>query len=577
MILTLVGSPNTGKSTFFNQLTGLSATVMNYPGSTVDLHHSKIGSIEIWDTPGIYSLKAQSEDERLTLKQIQRSDLLALVLDVTQLPRQIELLRQIHELGKPFIIILTMVDLLEKLNISFDVKRWSQITKVPTFYNSQFQLHLLEQSYASMVMEKNAIDFENLKNFVIQLQKPLVRGLSHWSLRWDQYVLHPVIGLITFVLIMFILFSSIFWFADPLVAGIEWGFATLARQVTEAPHFWGQEFLSQAVLPGISSFVVFVPQIFILFFLLNVLEGSGYLARAAFIADSVLLKIGLSGRAFVPLLSGFACAIPALMASRNLSSSKERAITRWIVPLLTCSARIPVFTLLVGTIFKSYGAGVKALGLMGLYVFSLIPAAISAKILNRFFDSIQHKQTPSLLALDMPWYRSPSIRLALVTSIQKSVLFVRRAGPTIFILSVGIYLLSTYPKSNDSEIVITESYLGQVAHFLEPVFKPMGLDGETGIAILAAFAAREVFVSTLAMIKSLEESDQVALCKVFNIPQALSLMFFFTVALQCLSTVALQAKESGSWKMALAQLGVFNLVAYLGAVLIYQIAHSLSF
>jgi ferrous iron transport protein B len=384
---------------------------------------------------------------------------------------------------------------------------------------------------------------------------------------------------VTFALVMFVLFTSIFWFSDPLSSGLETIFIWIAEQVTRAPHFWGQELLSQAVLPGISSFLVFVPQILILFFLLSLLEGSGYLARAAFIADSVLLRFGLSGRAFVPLLSGFACAIPALMAARNLSSHRERMITRWIVPLLTCSARIPVFTLLIETLFKPYGAEVKAIGLMGLYLFSLIPAAITAKVLNRFFDQSQSLQTSSFLALDMPWYRLPHLKLALMNSVQKSILFVRRAGPTIFILSVGIYLLSTFPKPQveGHNVLITESYLGQVANFLEPVFKPMGLDGETGVAILAAFVAREVFVSTLAMVRSVEESDQVALSEVFNMSQALSLMFFFMVALQCLSTVALQAKESGSWRMALSQLVIFNSIAYLGAIFIYQISQSLSF
>jgi ferrous iron transport protein B len=238
-----------------------------------------------------------------------------------------------------------------------------------------------------------------------------------------------------------------------------------------------------------------------------------------------------------------------------------------------------VFTLLIETLFKSYGAEVKAIGLMGLYLFSLIPAAITAKVLNRFFDQSQSLQTPSFLALDMPWYRLPHLKLALMNSVQKSILFVRRAGPTIFILSVGIYLLSTFPKPQveGHNVLITESYLGQVANFLEPVFKPMGLDGETGVAILAAFVAREVFVSTLAMVRSVEESDQVALSEVFNISQALSLMFFFMVALQCLSTVALQAKESGSWRMALSQLVIFNSIAYLGAIFIYQISQSLSF
>ena len=573
MILTLVGSPNTGKSTLFNQLTGLKSKVVNYPGSTVDLYCARVGEVEVWDTPGIYGLMAGSEDERLALNQIEKSDVIALVLDATQLPRQLELLKQVRSLNKPFFIVLTMIDLLQKLSIPFDLKQFESLVGVKAIYNSQFELGSLLNVSAESLKPTPTCDYLALEKFIFNYQKPLVQGFRTWSLRWDHFALHSVFGILIFTALMFTLFTSIFWFADPLIGLVETSFELVTGALAQTPAFFGQEFLSEAILPGLASFIVFVPQIFILFFLLNLLEGSGYLARAAFIADSMLLKFGVSGRAFVPLLSGFACAIPALMASRNLRSAKERALTRWVVPLLTCSARIPVFTMLIGTVFKSYGPGVKALGLMGLYFFSLIPAAVTSLVLSRFFLKSETGQS-SMLILDMPWYRRPSLRLAFLTASQKSYLFLRRAGPVIFTLSLVIYLLSSYPKPNlaDGEILITESYLGQLSAALDPAFKPMGLDGETGVAILAAFAAREVFVSTLAMVRTLEESDDPALADIFGPPAALGLMFFFMVALQCLSTVALQAKESGSWKMALTQLAVFNLVAYAGAIVIYQTA-----
>jgi len=576
MILTLVGSPNTGKSTLFNQLTGLKSKVINYPGSTVDLYRGFLQGIEIWDTPGIYSLRAQSEDERLTLKQVQRSDFIVLVLDVTQLARQLELLKQVIGFNKPFMIVLTMVDLIEKLGINFDLKCFEKLVGVRTVFNSCFHV----SDVLSLKLDLSNADvrpqFELLEEFISNYQKPLNEGLVTWSLRWDRYALHPIIGILVFLALMLGLLTSIFWFSDPFIRLIEVGFSVISSWVEQAPNFSGQEFLAKAVLPGLSSFLVFIPQIFILFFLLSALEASGYLARAAFIADSVLRQFGVSGRAFVPLLSGFACAIPALLAARNLSSERERTVTRWVVPLFACSARIPVFSMLVASTLKGYGPEIKAIGLMCLYLVSLIPAAFTALFLDKFFNSNQNKQK-SLLLLEMPWYRKPSIRVAFLNSIQKSYLFVMRAGPLIFVLSVGIYLLSTYPKANveGGEILITESYLGQFANALEPVFRPMGLDGQSGVAVLSAFAAREVFVSTLAMVRSVEESDEHALSEVFGIPASLGLMFFFMVALQCLSTVALQAKESGSWKMAITQLAVFNSVAYLGAVTIYQIANYL--
>lgn len=591
----LVGAPNVGKSSVFNTLTGLSAKVVNYPGSTMDFLVGQFKDVQLIDSPGIYSLDALTEDEFLTLALLQEKSTLGtiegyiLVMDITQIERQWNLFKEVKALGKPLIVILTMQDLMNKMKINWDSQKLAALFGTPVFITSSLvpekkedlKYQLLHFINNKDLIVSHEVDEKGLTQELNKFNSHLSVGAETWSFKLDQLALHPLWGLILFIAVMFTLFSSIFWLAAPFMDLFEGSLLSVGTWVSEWPSFWGQVFLTEAVFPGLASFVVFVPQIFILFFLIYILESSGYLARAALTLDSVLRCFGLSGRAFVPLLSGFACAIPASMAARQLSDKRERNLVRWIIPLLTCSARIPVFMMFVELLLPNSSHFNKGFLLLGFYLLSIVIAGIASYILNQMLPQSQG----SWLAIDLPWYRRPLLRQALLQALRRSWAFVKRAGPPIFVISLTLWGLSRYPLQEGQAPPIENSYLGFIGQAMDPVFQPMGGDGRVGIAILAAFAAREVFVSTLAMIFEIESEElnaplleklqgatQVSTGEpLFSIPSVWALVIFFIIALQCLTTVATQAQEVNSWKFALTQLMVFNSVAYVLAICTYQV------
>lgn len=607
-ITALIGAPNSGKTTLYNWLTQSKFKTVNYPGATVEYSvgtsaaHLGEPSFQVVDTPGVYSLFPQSEDEQVTVNVLSkdlsfgRVNNAIVVVDGTQLSRHLMLVEQIKEVGIPFLIVVTMADLLRTNQIHFKKEVLesafgapvilfdgllggglkevaSAVLTLPTNKTGQQPTHWSEATMAQKVVHLESV----AKSSVPLSEKEKIKDIYKKTQQIDHYLLHPIFGLVLFFVVMTVLFTSIFWIAAPFQDLIDSGFATLAELIIQAGgESLITDFLANGVVLSFSAVLVFVPQIFILFVGIGLLESSGYLARAATLIDKPFSKIGLTGRSFVPVLSGFACAVPAIMATRNLSSKRDRWITNFIIPLMTCSARLPVYALLLSFLFLDQPAWKPGLMLAILYFAALIVGAISATILNVILAKAEH----SHFMMELPLYRRPQWRTLLHQCFTRTQSYVKRAGPIIFVLAVIIWFGSNFPNYQSADKFET-SYLTQTGHYIEPIFKPMGVDWRVGVGLLSAFAAREVFVSTMAVIFKIEgdeSAQQEGLIKamqearfdtgelIFTTATVVGLIVFFMIALQCMSTVAIQIKESGSRKFALLQLALFNLVAYVAAV-----------
>lgn len=615
----LVGAPNSGKTTLYNWMTGSRFKTVNYPGSTVEFCRGTtlktLGQqVEVIDTPGIRSLDPLSPDEEVTVDCLYRESseapvLVVVPVDATQLERHLVMVRRLQGAGFSVVVSLTMIDLLQEKNLKIDSKKLSAKIGAPVFETDGrlgggvrelvSGLGALEMKSSPIrVAHGTAEEIETLysevKSIVQEVVSPLAATdervedvMSHAhgkSLLIDAWLMHPVFGLIFFVLIMGGLFTSIFWMAQPAMDFIDGTFSGWAEAVAGfSPGALWTDLLGNGLIAGVGSVLVFLPQIVILFLVMGLLEDSGYLARAASLIDKPLSKIGLNGRSFVPLLSGYACAIPAMMAARTINNRKERLLTLFAIPLMSCSARLPVYALLLALLFK--GDAFKAgLGLTTIYFASAFVGGLAATFAQRFIKS----QGESWFLMELPAYRQPHLRFVLKTVWQRTKGYLRRAGPTIVVISLSIWFLSTFPnyRIEDSNEKLNSSYLAKVGQVMDPIMQPMGGDWRMGVGILSAFAAREVFVSTLAVVFRVGgESDEEVETRlldtlegatrsdgslIFTTATIMGLIVYFMIALQCLPTVAVAVTESGSKKFALIQLGVFTVVAYLVAVLVVQ-------
>jgi ferrous iron transport protein B len=610
-MIALVGSPNSGKTTLFNWLTGSKFKTVNYAGSTVDAHRGRTldtyGEVlQVLDTPGIYSLQPHGRDEEVTLEALIGTDevrAVILVIDGTQLNRQLYLVRQMQELGIPMVLAVTMLDIVKEAGRKLDLNKLAELTEAPVVRidnrlggGVKDAVEAARMVAASIpVRQKGGLDWdeeriereiqvaESWTNQVV-FKAPDRQTLDHLR-RWDKFLLHPWWGILSFVLIMGVLFSSIFWVASPAMDLIDGTFSLVASTLN---GWLGEnafsDFLSNGVVAGVGAVLVFVPQIFILFLGFTLLEDSGYLARAATIVDRPLQKLGLSGRAFVPILSGFACAVPAVMASRNIRSARERWITVFIIPFMTCSARLPVYALLLTFLFHDSPAWKAGLALTGLYAGGLLIGSAAAMVLNR----IVKKSADSHFLMELPIYRWPKPGFTLRIAFRRTISYVRRAGPTIFFFVLVLWVGTHFPHSPGATPAqqLQESVIGQVGQAIEPAFKPMGLDWRAGLGMISAFVAREVFVSSLAVIYSIADGDADSLqdtlltrmreahfvdgTPIFTVASVTGLILFFMIALQCLSTTGVTWREMGSWKYALGQLVAMNVLAYVVAVAAVQ-------
>lgn len=608
-----MGTPNSGKTTLYNWLTGSKFKTVNYPGATVEFSLGRLAghlnepNIQVMDTPGTYSLHPKSTDEWVTVNalyhnpQVSKIEGVIAVVDGTQLSRHLPLVYQLKESGFDVLVVVTMADLLQKQGIKIDFSRLSQelgcsvvafdgvlakglpevVAELKKLQTSQCQQPAV---WSPEEQENRIIRSQKIAERVTQGRESL-REIGKLSMMMDRILLHPIWGMVSFVVIMTLLFASVFWLATPFMDLIEEGFAWASGAIESSSEgaLWG-DFLANGLVASVAAFMVFVPQIFILFVVISLLEGSGYLARAATLVDRPFAALGMSGRSFVPLLSGFACAVPAIMATRNIPSQRDRLITAFIIPLMSCSARLPVFALLIAFLMYDENPFIAGLAMAGLYIASMFIGALAAGLVSRFIP----KSESSLFMMELPLYRRPRTLVVLRQAWTRTLGYIKRAGPIIFAFAVIIWLGSTFPnyKAESNAEKLQTSYIGQAGHFIEPVVKPMGVDWRVGVGLISAFAAREVFVSSLALTFNIADEDEEAQAqgllenmkaatnaqgeKVFTVSSVIGLMVFVLIALQCISTVGVQIRESGSWAFAMTQLAVFNVVAYVLAVFIVQ-------
>ncbi len=604
----LAGNPNSGKTTLFNALTGSNHKIGNYPGVTVErktgefftLHGRKLRLV---DLPGCYSLEGGSPDQQIARRTLlgeidARPDIVVCVVDASHLERHLVLALEIIELGLPVVLALNMVDAAEKSGLRLDPAKLSEelgVPVVPMQANARKGIVELKQAlrHPFPYPPNPSWTAEERRARVLQICDLAARRPDAHSAtlsdRIDAWLLHPFWGWIAFAAIMIAVFWSIFSFADTPIGWIEEGTAALRDLINgsmEEGDF--RSLLADGIVTGIGDGVlVFLPQILMLFLYIGLLESSGYMARAAFLMDGLMSKAGLSGKAFLPLLSSYACAIPGVMATRTIDSAKERLTTIFVAPWMSCSARLPVYLTLVPLLLTGMSGFQQALIFSAIYVAGTATALIVARILR---GRLGEDAAPNHFLLELPPYRAPQWRYILRHTLARAGAFLKNAGTVILAICVVLWALGTYPKtdSDDPAEILQHSAMGRISALVEPAVEPLGFDGRTGTAVLTSFAAREVFVTSMTQLFGVEESDdedetltrlQSALTsatwpdgrKMFTLPALLALIVFYIYALQCLPTSAVVAREAGSWKWAAGQFLFMSAFAWLAAFAVFQI------
>jgi len=711
--IALAGNPNCGKTTLFNALTGLRQKVANYPGVTVEKKTGRAelpsGPVMVVDLPGTYSLLATSPDERVAMEVLRglRSDTpppaaIVAVVDASNLARNLYLLSQLLELGRPLVVALNMTDIAARRGQGVDadlLARHLGVPVIPVVGHRRTGIDALRNALASAqvptapnwslpdgliaelevlaqvlrtagvpapqclamasrllagddaadiaplvarpaVAEALEVARDHLAACGVDPEQTMIAARYRWidsvtaacvragptmaagahrtyTERVDAVLVHPVFGLGIFALIMASLFVTIFWVADPLMGVFEGAIAALGTWVTSGLAEGAlKSLLSDGVFAGVGAVIVFVPQIALLFGLLAILEDSGYLARAAFLMDRLLSKVGLHGKSFIPLLSSFACAIPGVMAARTIENPRERLATMLVAPFMSCSARLPVYALLIGTFFAHQGALVKGGLVLGCYALGVVVAAATAYACKLFLD--RGAVTPFIL--ELPTYKAPQAAEVLRQMWVNTTTFVTRAGTTILALTVILWALAYYPRLDPAQAAaiaaqhasavplaaeaeqvrqgdedhalgqaqLAGSYVGRFGHTIEPLIAPLGYDWKMGVGLIGAFAAREVFVSTMGVVYGVGDvgdndaplsvailADRKADGSALWTPAvAISLLVWFVLAMQCLSTVAVMRRETGGWRWPLLQLVYMNTLAWIGAFAAYHLANA---
>jgi len=725
-VVAVAGNPNSGKTTLFNRLTGANAKVGNYPGVTVERREglARLGDgqqIVVLDIPGTYSLSARTAEEQIAITAIAglnphaEPDAVVLVVDSTQLARNLYLVLQVLELRLRTVVALNMSDIVRKSGMRVDAAELQRALGVPVVPISATKgegLDGLREALSRILRAPwttpapiEALDGPALQGDIEALEPAIPAGwgrgdaarrraLATWALlsidagdelwdvpdelrrkalarqdlarsegrdldltvvsgryRWidehmprfvahvpttlrrvtdavDRVLIHPVVGFALFLLIMGLVFESLFTWSAPLIDGINTGIGWLGDGLAAVlPSGLARDFLIDGVIAGVGAVVVFLPQIVLLFTFISLMEDSGYMARAAFLMDRVMKAIGLTGRAFVPMISGYACAIPAIMATRTMERRRDRLLTMMVIPIMTCSARLPVYTLIIGALFPARGepggtvAGffsLQALLMVAMYVFSTVMALLAAAVIGRLL----FKGGPAPLLLELPPYRLPHPRSVLRLIWERSRLFVTEAGTVILVCSIALWVLLAFPRelppgasapaaegvatasaATASAAAGTEpggtaaarlqhSWGGRLGHLIEPVIAPLGFDWKIGIGIIGAFAAREVFVSTLGVVYGVgDEADEASTPlrsrlheerwpdgrRVYSPLVGLSLMVFFALAAQCMSTLAVVRRETRSWAWPAFLFGYMTTLAWVCSFLTYQGGRLLGF
>jgi ferrous iron transport protein B len=597
--IALVGNPNCGKTALFNQLTGSRQKVGNYAGVTVERKSGKLvlasgKTVHLIDLPGTYSLVPSSPDEQVTCdvlsgraKGEKRPDLVVCVVDATNLRRTLRLLLAVNRTGLPCIVALNMTDLAAQYEQPVDPQQLSALLGVPVVSTvgskvggaDNLKNKLNETALRRpqpIICDDPSQDQSRVRQIVqsLGLETANPHALSD---RIDNLVLHPVYGLVLLSLVLFFMFQAVFVLAETPMKGIQSGTAWISDCVTAlVPEGWLRSLLVSGVIAGLGGVLVFLPQIIVLFFFILVLEESGYLPRAAFLLDRLMGSVGLSGRSFIPLLSSFACAVPGIMAARSIGNTRDRLATIMIAPLMTCSARLPVYTLLIGAFVPqkdlALGVSLQGLVLFALYLAGIVSAMGVALVITRL---VNRRRLSRPLLMELPLYHWPSARHVLFGLWHRAWIFLKRVGGVILAMTIGLWFLASFPAGNKIE----NSYAGLLGKSLSTVFAPLGFNWQIGVALVPGMAAREVVVSSLATVYAIGASKDDAAQSLapiiktqWSIATALSLLAWFVFAPQCLSTLAVVKRETGGWLMPSVMLMYLFSLAYVAAFLTFSIA-----
>jgi ferrous iron transport protein B len=607
--IALVGNPNCGKTSLFNYLTGTRQKVGNYAGVTVErkVGHFTLPSgkaVRVLDLPGTYSLDATSPDEAITRDVVQgkiadeeQQDAFLCVVDATNLKLHLGLVLEMIQLGRPVLLVLNMMDEARRRGMQINTQKLSERLGVPVAETVAVRKSGVENLMNALDQGKYAIPETEMTGLsgdshhkVESILKDVVNFVDQEDKRTDfldKIFLHPVLGLLSLAVMMFVIFQAVFAWAAPFMDGIETFFGWLGEVVGDnIAHPLLNSLLVDGIIAGAGGVVVFLPQILILFFFILVLEESGYLPRAAFLLDKLMYKAGLSGRAFIPLLSSFACAIPGIMASRTISDPRDRLTTIFVAPLMTCSARLPVYALLIAAFIPSQSVW-GIFNLQGLVLFALYMAGIlSALIVSFVLKFFSKDKSEHMLLMELPSYRFPDIKNVWIGLLDRGKIFLKRVGGIIFALSILLWFLCTFPQPPEGATLpdIDYSFAGMIGHFIQPIFAPLGFNWQICIALIPAMAAREVVVAALGTVYALSAVDEDAMSEGlaalisgggdlgWTLATGLSLLVWFIYAPHCLATLATVKRETGSWKtVGFMTVYLFGL-AYIMSFLTYQIA-----
>ncbi|MBD9477708.1 ferrous iron transporter B [Pseudoxanthomonas sp. PXM02] len=607
--LALVGNPNCGKTALFNQLTGSRQKVANYAGVTVErkegrLHSSASGrSYAVLDLPGAYSLHAASLDEAVT-RDVCRGfypgeaapDVLVCVVDATNLRLHLRFALEVRELGKPMILAVNMMDAAKRRGIAIDLAALEKELGVPvveTIAVKQGGARALveridavaAQPHEPRVHLAEGADLHAETRRLLSLAVTMPTRTAKIDDALDRWLLHPVFGLVALIVVMFLIFQAVYAWATPMMDMIEAGTGWLGEQAGSLlPEGPLKSLLVEGIIEGLGGVVVFLPQILILFAFILALEESGYLPRAAFLLDRMMASAGLSGRSFIPLLSSFACAIPGIMATRSIQDPRDRLATILVAPLMTCSARLPVYALLIGAFVPDEKVGIfnqQGLVLFGLYAAGIASALLVSWVMKKW----RRDKSEHALLLELPSYRIPHPRDLLIGLYERAMIFLKRVGGIILALTILLWFLLNFPAPPEGAVgpAIDYSFAGRIGHAMAVFFAPLGFNWQICIALIPGLAAREVAVSSLATIYALSAADDDAAIQAltpvisdgWSLATALSLLVWFIYAPMCISTLATIKRETGSWKqMAFSTFYLFAL-AYLASLVTYQVAKAL--
>ncbi|NEU97477.1 ferrous iron transporter B [Bradyrhizobium uaiense] len=614
--LALVGAPNTGKTSLFNSLTGSRQKVANYPGVTVERKSGGFvtpegRSVTVLDLPGTYSLRGRSPDEEITRDIVLGRfdgeavpDLVLCVADATNLRLTLRLVLELKRVGRPMMLVLNMIDIARRRGVTIDLERMSQelglpiVTSVAVRKGGVDELlkrtdEFLARSHEAAASQWTTPTIADLKaaqreaDRIIAAAVTLPTKPDTLTNRIDSVVLHPVGGLVILAVILFVMFQAVFTWAQPAMELLSDGFSALGQLIHDVmPEGWGllQSFLQNGLISGVGSVIVFLPQIIIIFLFILLLEDFGYMARAAFLMDRIMGGAGLHGRAFIPLLSSFACAIPGIMATRVIDNRRDRLTTILIAPLMTCSARIPVYTLIISAFVPAttvWGfVNLQGLVMFGLYAAG-ITSALTVSAVAKFFLWRDHAPAPFML--ELPDYKMPRLKSIAIGVFTRAKMFLYRAGTTILSMMVLIWFLASFPTApaGAEGPAINYSFAAMIGHALEPLLRPIGFNWQIAVALIPGMAAREVAVAALGTVYSIEggkeAADQIGqvLAQKWTLATALSLLVWYIFAPQCASTLAVIRRETGGAKWMVVTFIYMLALAYVASFLTFNLAQAL--